>query len=207
MRKNTITPLSVGFGSRRSARFLSVFLLLALFLSFPIMSHAQPTLYETFLMQKLHILTDTISLEEMESDPSAFDYNTDTEGYIVFLSLCNVETRAQVLTGVGDTLQAAYDQAAEKAIAFVSEHAYNPAWVKIDILNSLEDTTLEDFEAVIRRTRQEFYRRGIVLDPEFRYAFMEAEINGNKLVHYADDYLNLENINVYLEQFNKTVTV
>jgi len=134
---------------------------------------------------------------------------------IIFLSLCNGQERATVVKGKGATLEAAWENAAGKAAEIIASKEYDVLWVKADIVNSTEEIISLDLnEKIVENHYQYFFRQGIAFDKNFDTAFLEAEINGNKMltyysesdvnnkrIEYTSQRLHLDNINYYLKAY------
>jgi rhamnogalacturonyl hydrolase YesR len=141
--------------------------------------------------------------------------NSSMDDIIIFLSLCNVKERAIVIKGKGDTLKSAWKNAESNAAEFIAAKNYNVVWAKADIVNSTEEILTVDLnKEVVENYYRYFYRKGIALDKDFDTAFLEAEVNGNKMITYYTerqirggevDYdspiINLTNINHYLKTY------
>jgi len=130
-----------------------------------------------------HVFSDFSIQEKLESDLQSNEILKDY--FVVFLSICNAKSRAMVIKGMGKTLIEAWNNAEQKANVFVKKDNFKTVWVKADIVNSAEEITTTDLnKAVIDANYKYFYRKGIALHPSFDIAFLEAEINGNKLINY-----------------------
>ena len=135
--------------------------------------------------------------------------------YIVFLSICNTKSRALVFKGTGQTIESAWNAAEEKATAAAAEKNYEIIWVKADIVDSAEVIDTVDLNKEVEENYyQNFWRKGIAFDSGFSTAYLEAEVNGNKMLTYYTeselvegkvDYdsilLNLTNINHYRKTY------
>ena len=135
--------------------------------------------------------------------------------YVVFISICDAKSRAFVLSGTGETLESAWENADKKARDKVAETHLNIIWAKADIVNSAEEILTVDLnKETVKTYYKYFYRKGISLDENFNTAFLEAEVNGNKMLNYYStdqisnkevDYdsviLNIDNINNYLNKY------
>ena len=135
--------------------------------------------------------------------------------YAVFFSISDTESRALVFKGTGKTLNAAWDNGADNLKTYLSENTtYNLAWIKVDIVDEVKKIELTDLNSrVVETYFQYFYRKGLAFDENFNTAFLEGEINGNKLltyyteremaakrVDYNSNRLSLDNINSYLKK-------
>lgn len=135
---------------------------------------------------------------------SSYGFNED---FIVFLSLCNTADRATVISATGETLGQAWENASIKARAFVTEKAYNTVWLKADIVNDKKRILHAGLPVEINKKTggfDEFFRLGIAFDNDFNTAFLETEINGNKLIDYdVTGDLDLKRINDYLSLYER----
>ena len=139
----------------------------------------------------------------------------DIDGpYVVFLSVCDAKDRARVVNGRGDTLRSAWDAADKKAWGLVKNVKRDAVWVKADIVDSAEEIPVMDLQKeIVNAHYRFFYRRGVAFDPDYQTAFLEAEMNGNRIYRYYHedeirdgqvDYttpgFNMTNLNNYLTQ-------
>ena len=135
--------------------------------------------------------------------------------YVVFLSICDKDSRARVFTGTGASLAQAWDTAEKAAGQFIKANKYKTVWAKADLVDSMaREPAVNLNEHVVATYYQNFFRKGIALDDTFKTAFLEAEISGNKLltyyserdvaagnVDYGANILHLQNINYYLDKY------
>lgn len=147
-------------------------------------------------------LAQTVNQELINS----YGHNED---FVVFLSLCNTTERATVISATGKTLDQAWENASNKAKAFVTDRAFNTVWLKADIVNDKKNILAADLPKIVNDKSEgfdEFFRLGIAFDNDFNTALLETEINGNKLFDYdRTRNLNLKEINEYLSFFNRKV--
>jgi len=118
--------------------------------------------------------------------------------YVVFLSICDAKSRAVVVKGRGETVYEAWHNAEQAADAMIENSGYDVKWVKADIVNCAKSMkTIELNKELIKLHYRYFFREGIALKSDFDVAFIEAEINANKLINY---YTEKEIINKALDQ-------
>ena len=141
--------------------------------------------------------------------------------FTVFLSVCNKKERSRVFHGSGDTINIAWGNA-EKRLGEYQKTLVSQkkpliaSWVKADVVNYYEEIPTADLNKIVVAYRwHNFARIGVSFDPGFNKAFIEAEVNGNKMISYnysqADitlgriDYdsilINLGNVNNYLKTY------
>ena len=118
--------------------------------------------------------------------------------FTVFFSLCNTLTRAKVVRFTAPTLSEAWYGASTAAVKYVSSKDYDPKWVKADIICKSERAELTKVIETISKGYNEFFRRGISFDEEYRTALIEAEINGNRVISYKEHTIKKEQVNKYI---------
>lgn len=126
---------------------------------------------------------------------------------VVFISICNGDERARVFTGTGDTKQAAWDDAYDKAHNFVEENSYNCLWVKADLMGEAKTMSTEEFSTELAHYRHEFFRKGISFDKDFNTALLEAELNAGKILDYDEECVNTTYLRNYLNKADRTPIV
>ncbi|MCR4595990.1 MAG: hypothetical protein K5673_04320 [Lachnospiraceae bacterium] len=117
--------------------------------------------------------------------------------YAVFVAVCDTKERARVFHATGATLTEALEAAREAAVTGVKKFDLEPRWIKLETVIRSE---IVDPQTAVNRmfaTYNEFFRRGISLDEQFRYAYTEGEINGNRLLNYKGKVLDLRTFNDY----------
>ena len=165
---------------------------------------------------KEYILSEKVSGEivsELKTKTGKADFFT------VFLSVCNKKTRAKVFHGSGTSLSAAWTSAADALGVFAKRaekkrENMDDVWVKADVVISREEIPTVDLNKIVVGIKwNNFTRVGISFDPGFKNAFLEAELNANKIITYYTekeiagrkyDYnknlINLENLNIYRQK-------
>lgn len=120
---------------------------------------------------------------------------------VLFLSVGSKDHRAFVFTGIGNHIDTAWKNAADKAIKYIKKNKLKTDWLKVDIVKNLQIVSVEDFIEKITETREKYFRYGISLDSDFNLAFLEQEINANAFIKFDKEYnrshLNEQNMNHY----------
>ncbi len=161
--------------------------------------------HENTFSEKIDLLYETaFSSENVKNIYPASDAYDADNAYIVFISLCDTQSRAVVLHESAPTLEEAWAQVSSTAKEYIHKKNYNPVWVKADIVDEMKKTALSTLNQTIASHFDEFYRRGISFDSSFSTALLEAEINGNKLIDYdTTDTIDLEVLNKYLTTYER----
>lgn len=120
---------------------------------------------------------------------------------VLFLSVGSKDHRAFVFTGIGNHIDTAWKNAADKAIKYIKKNKLKTDWLKVDIVKNLQIVSVEDFIEKITETREKYFRYGISLDSDFNLAFLEQEINANAFIKFDKEHnrshLNEQNMNHY----------
>lgn len=119
-------------------------------------------------------------------------------GFTVFFSVCDSYTRAKVIRYTAQTLSEAWYGAYTAASRYISRTELEPKWVKADIMSESEYIKTDELIKIISKNYNEFFRRGISFDNDFKTALIEAEINGNRVISYKEHTIKKEQVNKYL---------
>ena len=142
---------------------------------------------------KAEVLTEDV-VWELGLDPAG------EAGHAVFLSVCDKVQRAEVFTGVGETLEEAWnaaDRAAEKALKKSGREAL---WVKVDVVYDSVDADYARLCEVLSNFDADTAHYGVAFDKEFRKALLEAEMNSNEIFRYGSEAgIDREALNEYLK--------
>ena len=119
---------------------------------------------------KTEVLTETTAWE-LGLDPAG------DAGYAVFLSVCDVQTRADVFSGTGATLEEAWEAADRAAESALAKSGRSPVWMKADLVFQSEKVTYEDLCQSLSTQRPGSVRFGVSFDDDFENALLEVELN------------------------------
>ena len=154
--------------------------------------------------EKLYQEKEAFLAQEVFSDEDVNTFIENKEKFIVFFSLCNGQERALVFTGIGDTLQNAWDQADATTSKYVRANDYDTYWLKVDIVDKELIVPYPDFTYMVADCRNEFFRWGISFDLNYQTALLEAELNGNKIIDYENDTVDMTYLNNYLDKSGRS---
>ena len=121
-------------------------------------------------------------------------------GCVVFFSVCDGSRRADVRSGSGETLEAAWSAAVRETEAFLREDGLFPRWVKADVVCASETAGADRLARELTQSRDAFFHRGLAFDGAFGTALLEAELNGAKIYDYENGRVNLNYLNSYLKR-------
>jgi len=121
--------------------------------------------------------------------------------YYVYLSLSDAKSRAHVLKGEGENLENAWISAREEVMDFIKDRGYAPVWVKVDIVDGVNQINTSDLKGILEPYYEHFYKKGLAFDEGFQLSLIESEINGNKVIDYDEDEIDLKRTNDYLREY------
>jgi hypothetical protein len=127
----------------------------------------------------------------------------ETDKQKVFISASPGKRRAETFTGVGNTVETAFDAAKAKVLKKAgNDPAGLPKWIYMAFVTGEEKMTLDELYRRIRQSKRNYYRKGFALDDLYQFAFLEQEVNGAGLIRYGDDesgaVLHDHNMTVFL---------
>lgn len=157
--------------------------------------------------EKIELVHKSIFTEKFPDNSFAeyFDPQKSDLKHVTFISITDSTNRAKVVSGTGINPEDSWNNAVENAREYLRMGGMSPLWIKADLVDFVEKVKYSELSAVVRPFRNEFFRKGISLDKQFDAAFMETEINGNKLLDYEKNQLDISNINIYLKSFGRKI--
>ena len=125
--------------------------------------------------------------------------------YVAFISICDKQTRAKVFSGKGESLESALNNADKEVQAFLSKNSYDLEWIKLDIVNSYDIINEQRLIEMLESAKEGYFHYGISFDDNFDIALMEAELNGSGIYDYYNDGINIDYLNRYLGETDKSL--
>ncbi len=127
------------------------------------------------------------------------------DSYTVFLTVSDGKNRANVVTGTSATLKKAWAAAQQKASDYVVSKKIKTVYLKADVVDYKEWKSISSLsDTLAKLSYKGFYRYGLSFDDKFKTAFLEAELNANKMLDYdSGKVLSVDYINKYLKSMGK----
>lgn len=155
----------------------------------------------------IYIFRETKSSNTFDTKISMLQklYRTDNKSQskdnIVIISICDMENKAIVKSKRGYSVNNAYQLLKNEVSSYVKENSYNACFVKLDIVQNVEEISMNEFNNSLSDLTQGYtYRKGIILDiSDTEIILTEAELNSNMIIDYDDCKLDLNNLNAYLQ--------
>ena len=101
--------------------------------------------------------------------------------YVLFLSATDMKTRAVTRHAVATNPADAWTLALEKLQAALG--SAKPTILRADWVNKTQSLTWTNFLQMLSKTRRNYFRLGLAIDPNFNIAFTECELNGNAMLY------------------------
>ena len=155
-----------------------------------------------FCLNNYTSIFNTKMQEIQELLVSSDDFNYSKENYQVFISVSNSRTKAYVRNGSGKTLVEAIEDTKEKINQVIDNEKIEPKWIKIDVVDDTRKVSKKELNSLLENSTY-YLSSGISFDDNFEVALLEAELNSNNIINYDDGYLNLEQLNEYINTLNK----
>ncbi len=134
-------------------------------------------------MSLSHLLAQTrpvIETLECASKPSA------CPTWALFFSVSDGKSRAHVVQGCGKTFDLAWQQGTLALQQWRKKSGIQPVWLRVDAVDKVDALRWADLESRLTKTKRNYFRFGLSLDPAFRYAMLEQEIAANALLYNGE---------------------
>ena len=126
-------------------------------------------------------------------------------GFLVFLSFSDGSARADVVHGSGADIAEAFADAQQKAWTLIQKKRQRFRWLKADVVTEYAPADAKTLAYMIKEPGwNEFFRFGLSFDRSFRTALLEEELNGAKILDYANGSISLADLNRYLKKAGRS---
>ncbi|WP_078085672.1 CapA family protein [Microbulbifer mangrovi] len=124
--------------------------------------------------------------------------------YTLFFSVSDGKQRARVCHGRSDNLDALWLTLASQARKLLKSAKMEGRWLRIDWVTDSEAMNWQAMQQRFRITKRGYFRYGLALDPDWKTAFLEQELNGNAMLYggnkIAHVVINQERFRAYTDK-------
>src|SRR5690606_3215501 len=103
--------------------------------------------------------------------------------FALFLSVSDGKERAQVVGATGNTLAEAWEQGRAALSEVMDRTGLQGRWLRVDWIDGIRQSNWAELRAILSRTKRNYFRCGLALDPELKFAFTEQELNANAMLY------------------------
>ncbi|WP_445357545.1 CapA family protein [Microbulbifer sp. ANSA002] len=128
--------------------------------------------------------------------------------YTLFFSISDAKQRAQVRHTHAKDFPSAWQTLTEITHRAAKSSKIEPCWLRVDWVTRRSTMTLAGLHELLQDTKRSYFRYGLALDVDCKFAFLEQELNGNAMLHGGDKiehgFLNEKNFTSYFKKrFNQ----
>ncbi|WP_322994550.1 CapA family protein [Castellaniella sp.] len=106
---------------------------------------------------------------------------------ILFFSSSDGKSRADIAQGSGDSFQQAWRNGSQRCQTLARQKKIDVSWLRIDWVTSVQASTWGELEGRLSKTKRNYFRFGLALDAQLKYALIEPEINANAMLYLGAD--------------------
>ena len=175
---------------KRLTWLLSLFAVAAVLIIFFIHgeSRNQKIYKEKAELLKKEVITDK-TLSDLGNSP------VDSIGNVVFFSVCDGSTRAKIYSGTGNSLSEAWDNAVKRTMKEINKESVTPRWLRVDVVSKAWPVTEVSLLNELDEVSSGFDFHGLALDPQFKTAILEGQLNGWRVYDYKDKNISISRLN------------
>lgn len=100
-----------------------------------------------------------------------------------FISVSNGRQRATVVCGSGSHWTSAWREATRTLHKKADQNTEQLRWLRVDWVTQVYAHRWTSLDGLLRKTKRNYFRKGIALDKGFKRAFLEAELHANAMLY------------------------
>lgn len=141
-------------------------------------------------------------LESVLAQDPIHDFSADHPSFILFFVLSNGLERGQVEMVTGNS----FDEAWQKGESWVKRERsrgwQRTLWLRVEAVHSIEALSWKSLKARLSRAKRNYFRFGLALSSDFKYAMLEHELYANAILYQTDSPVAAPNT-VNLKSYSK----
>ncbi|WP_244467880.1 UDP-N-acetylmuramoyl-tripeptide--D-alanyl-D-alanine ligase [Nitratireductor soli] len=102
---------------------------------------------------------------------------------VLFFSISDGDSRARVVNASGVSLESAWQKGLAALREIMKGEQLAGRWLRIDWVERAERTNWQRLRALLAKTKRNYFRYGLALDPDLQVAFTEMELNANAALY------------------------
>lgn len=104
----------------------------------------------------------------------------------LFFSVSDGQRRACTVHVSADSFGQAWAQGQALVLSLCDQEGWGPGvstWLRVDMVDQVRAMSWQGLQQALRRVKRNYFRHGLALDADFRWAFTEQELNANAMLY------------------------
>lgn len=118
------------------------------------------------------------------------DSSIHRDSVVLFFSITDGRKRAEVITAAGLNFASAWKLGVQRVYRMAAEKKMSVRWLRIDWVCDVERVTWRELQTRFIAVKRNYFRQGISLDSNFKFAFLEMELNANAMLYGGGDIVH-----------------
>lgn len=119
----------------------------------------------------------------------------------LFFSVSDGNARARVVGATDNSLEGAWEQGISALRAMMKARNLEGRWIRVDWVENVHKGSWRDLRAMLVQVKRNYFRYGLALDKDLRFAFTEQELNANAMLYGGNSIfhavVNEKNFSLY----------
>ncbi|WP_246332969.1 UDP-N-acetylmuramoyl-tripeptide--D-alanyl-D-alanine ligase [Aureimonas mangrovi] len=120
---------------------------------------------------------------------------------VLFFSVSDADRRAEVFSVSATSFETAWTKGVDRLRWTLEAKGMSGRWLRVEAVDTVRAADLATVRELLSRTKRNYFRWGLSLDPRFEVAFTEQELNANAMLYGGNRIehavLNENNCRVY----------
>lgn len=134
-------------------------------------------MHNDIIAQMLNSLYETLHLQVSSLN------NPSVPAYILFASVSDGECRATTFSVRASSFKDCWQALKERTRQEALKEGGGVRWLRVDWVETVDEISWQELNRRLSATKRNYFRHGISLDRQFRFAFLETELNANAMLY------------------------